>query len=190
MRGGAGDCILEQTCWRHSGPIHLGRRTAEGGCPHMGCGGLEAMRFLHNFLQAFLLAVGAVLRGADEHLHEVVVEGVVELALETPFELRVVEVAGMQIEIICVDGERGLFELNDDLDAFALGARGEIQQGMFVEKQLRLHAVQAGMGGFGHRGILLESGRSDHGVRPRGPGIDMFRLSTGTLYNQIEGQWL
>jgi hypothetical protein len=22
-----------------SGPIHLGRRTAEGGCPHMSCGG-------------------------------------------------------------------------------------------------------------------------------------------------------
>jgi len=34
------------------------------------------------------------LRGADEHFDEVVVQRIVELALEAPFELRVVEVAG------------------------------------------------------------------------------------------------
>jgi len=27
-----------ETWAQASGPIHLGRRTAEGGCPHMSCG--------------------------------------------------------------------------------------------------------------------------------------------------------
>ena len=45
------------------------------------------------------------MRGADEHLYEVGVEGIVELALEAPFELRVVEVAGMEFEVVGVDGD-------------------------------------------------------------------------------------
>ena len=54
----------------------------------------------------FSAALGAVLRRADKHFDEVVVQGVVELALEAPFKLLVVEVAGMKIEIIGVHGER------------------------------------------------------------------------------------
>ena len=86
--------------------------------------------------QAPLAAVGAVLRGADEHFHEVVVEGVVELALEAPFELRVVEVAGMEIEVVSMHGYGFVFEFNDDLDAVSFGARGEVQQRMLVEAEL------------------------------------------------------
>src|SRR5579863_4120124 len=91
-------------------------------------------------LQALLAAVGAVLRSADEHFHEVVVQCVKKLALEAPFELRVVEVARVQVEIVCVDGDGFVFELDDDLDAFALGAGGEIQQWMFIETKLRQHS--------------------------------------------------
>jgi len=87
-------------------------------------------------LQAFLAAVGAVLRGADEHFHEVVVEGVKELALEAPFELRVVEVAGVKIEVVGMHRERWIFELDDDFDALPFGTGREVQQGMLVEKQL------------------------------------------------------
>jgi hypothetical protein len=69
-------------------------------------------------------------------------EGVIELALEAPFELRVVEVAGMEIEVVGVDGDGLVFEFNDDFYAFAFGASGKVQQRMFVEAELGLDAVQ------------------------------------------------
>jgi hypothetical protein len=105
-------------------------------------------------LQALLTSVGAVLRGADEHFHEVVVQCVEELALEAPFELRVVEVARVQVEIVGVDWNRFVFELDDDLDAFAFGAGGKAQQWMLVEEELSEDAVEAGVGGLRHRGRL------------------------------------
>ena len=99
---------------------------------------------------------GAVLRSADEHLAEIIVQRVVELALEAPFKLRVVEVARVQVEVIRVHRDRGVFELNDYFHAFALGARGEIQQRMLVETELGEDSVQAGGGGLGHRGIVKQ----------------------------------
>jgi hypothetical protein len=96
-------------------------------------------------LQSLLAAVGAVLRSADEHFHEVVVESVKELALEAPFELRVVKIARVQVEIIRVDGDGFVLELDDDLDAFALGARGKIQQGMLVKTKLRQHSLESNL---------------------------------------------
>src|SRR6202041_897946 len=83
-----------------------------------------------------LASVSAVLRGADKHFDEVVVQGVVKLALEAPFELRVVEVAGMQIEIVGVYRDRCVFELDDYFYAFAFGAGGEVQQRVLVEAEL------------------------------------------------------
>jgi hypothetical protein len=61
------------------------------------------------------------------------VERVVELALEAPFELRVIEVAGMEIEIVRMHRNRGIFELDDDFHAVALGPRRKVQEGMLVE---------------------------------------------------------
>jgi hypothetical protein len=61
------------------------------------------------------------LRGTDEHFDEVIVQRVVKLALEAPFELRMVKVAGMQIEIIRVHRDRSVFELNDYFNAFTFG---------------------------------------------------------------------
>ena len=101
--------------------------------------------------QSPLAAVGAVLRSANEHFHKVVVQGVVELALEAPFELRVVEVAGMQIEIVSVNRDTPVFELDNYLDAFAFSPGGESQKGMLVEAELGLDSIQARAGGFGHR---------------------------------------
>ena len=91
------------------------------------------------------------MRGADEHFHEVVVQGVVELALEAPFELRVVEVAGVEIEIIGVHGDGFVFEFNDDLDSVSLRARGKVQQRMLVEAKLGEDSVEARVRGIGHR---------------------------------------
>ena len=62
-----------------------------------------------------------------------------------------VEITGMQIEVVGVYRERGVFELDGDFHAFALGTRGEVQQRMFVKAELGEDAVQARGGCFGHR---------------------------------------
>jgi hypothetical protein len=103
-----------------------------------------------------LAAVGTVLRCADEHFYEVVVQRVIELPLEAPFELRVVEVAGMKIEIVGVNGDRSVLELDDDFYTFAFGAGGKIQQGVFVETELSEDTVETREGGFGHRRIVKQ----------------------------------
>ena len=94
------------------------------------------------------------MRSADEHFHEVVVQRVEKLALKAPFELRMIEIARVQIEIIRMHGDGLIFEFNDDLDALALGARGEIQQRMLIETQLREDSVEAGTSRFRHSAIV------------------------------------
>jgi hypothetical protein len=90
------------------------------------------------------MSFGAILRRADEHLYEIVVQGIEELALEAPFKLRIVEIAWMEIEIISVHRNRFIFEVDDDLDAFSLSARREVQQRVLIEAELREDAVEAG----------------------------------------------
>jgi hypothetical protein len=105
------------------------------------------------------------LRGADEHFREVVVQGVVELSLEALFELGVVEVAGMEIEIVGVHGDGFVLELDDDLDAVSFGAGGEIQERMLVEAELGEDAVEARVCTFGHARILAEGVGTHHSER-------------------------
>ena len=61
----------------------------------------------------------------------------------------------MQIEIVSVHRNRFILELDDDLDPFALAPRREVQQRVFVQPQLRKHALQANLGGTWHRRILI-----------------------------------
>jgi hypothetical protein len=91
----------------------------------------------------FLLAQLPILRGADEHLHEIVVQRVVKLALKAPLELRVVEIAGMQIEIVSVNRHAFVLEADNDFYAFAFGTGRKGQQWMFVERELSEHAVES-----------------------------------------------
>src|SRR4029077_4382906 len=113
----------------------------------------KARRFCaaYRSLQAVPVPVGAILRRADKHFDEVIMQRIVELALEAPFKLRMVEVAGMEIEIISVHRHGSVSELDDHLHAFALGPRREIQQRMLVEAELRENTVEARGSGFGHR---------------------------------------
>jgi len=88
------------------------------------------------------------------------VQAIKELALESPFELGMVQVAGMELEIIGVYGDIRIFELDDDLDAFALVAGGEVEQGMLVEAKLGEHAVETWVRRSWHSRILVESGKA------------------------------
>src|SRR5579872_6743086 len=75
--------------------------------------------------QSLLLSIGPILRRADEHLDKIVMQSVVKLALKTPFELRIVEIPRMQVEVISVDRNALILELDDDLNSVAFRARGE-----------------------------------------------------------------
>src|SRR5579862_1445530 len=78
-------------------------------------------------------AIGPVLRRTNEHFNEVIVQCIVKLALEAPFELGMIEVARMKIEIISVHRYGPVFELNDHFNPFSLGSGREVEQGMLIE---------------------------------------------------------
>ncbi len=80
-----------------------------------------------------------VLRGADEHLDEVVVQAIVELALERPFKLGIVEIARMEFEVVSMDWRIGEPGPDDHFDRFAFDASVKLHKRMLVEAELLLH---------------------------------------------------
>jgi hypothetical protein len=79
------------------------------------------------------LTLKTILRRADKHFDQVVVQAVVELPLQSPLELRVVQVARMKIEVVSVHRHRRILELDDQFDAITLSSGGELQQGMLIK---------------------------------------------------------
>jgi hypothetical protein len=100
------------------------------------------------------LTLDAVLRCADEHFDQVVVQTIIELALEAPFELRMVQIARVQIEVIGVYWDTWILELDDQFNAIALGASIEIEQWMLVEAELSENTFEAWIVTFSHRCIV------------------------------------
>ena len=70
-------------------------------------------------------------------------EAIVKLALKSPLELRVVEIAGMHFENVGVNRNRRVSELDKDFYRLPFCLRGEVQQRMLVETQLVPHALEA-----------------------------------------------
>ena len=71
----------------------------------------------------------------------------------------------MHFEIISVHGNRRVFELNDQLDAFTFGACREIQQRMLVESELSENPVEARGNGFRHANNCIPQ-RGETGMNP------------------------
>jgi hypothetical protein len=124
-------------------------------------------------LQSLLPAIGAILRSADEHFDEVIVQGIVELALKAPFKLSIVEVAGMHIKIISVHRHGWIFELNNHFHAISLGTRRKIQQWMLVKAELIENAIQASMNTFGHNAIVKQDWPQFAGWRGLASGVSL-----------------
>lgn len=76
------------------------------------------------------------MRGADEHFDEIVVEGVVELALELPGELRTFQIAGMNLENVGMYRDCRVLQVNQNLDDSIGFPGGESEQRMIVEAQV------------------------------------------------------
>ena len=83
------------------------------------------------------------LRSAREHLDEVVVEAIEKLALKGPLELRVAQVAGVELEIISVHRHGWIFEANDHFHCLAAQLRVEGEQRMLVKRELIQNTLQA-----------------------------------------------
>jgi len=96
-------------------------------------------------------------------------QAVEKLALESPLELRVVEVARVHIEVVSMHRNGAVLELNNQLHTLAFGARREVHQGVLVEAQLRADSFQARVPVFGHGMILAKPGCTclDASLRPR-----------------------
>ena len=126
-------------------------------------------------LQSLLPAIGAILRSADEHFDEVIVQGIVELALKAPFKLSIVEVAWVHIKIISVHRHGWIFELNNYFHAISLGARRKIQQRMLVKTELIENAIQASIDSFGHKSIVKQDSPQFAGLRVLASGLSLLR---------------
>jgi hypothetical protein len=123
--------------------------------------------------QPLLPAMGAILRSADEHFDEVIVQGIVELALKAPFKLSIVEVARVHIKIISVHRHGWIFELNNYFHAISLGARRKIQQRMLVKAELIENAIQASIDSFGHNAIVKQDSPQIAGLRVLASGLSL-----------------
>jgi len=127
-----------------------------------------------------LPAIGAILRSADEHFDEVIVQGIVELALKAPFKLSIVEVARVHIKIISVHRHGWVFELNNYFHAISLGPRRKIQQRVFVKAELIENAIQASIDGFGHNAIVKQDSPQFADLRVLASGLSPRREPIST----------
>ena len=88
--------------------------------------------------------------GINEHLYEVVVESFEDHALQRPDELRVLQVARMNLKIVSMDVCRFVLQIDHELDPAAVGLpRAEAQQRVDVFFQFLLDFRQR-LGVFAH----------------------------------------
>jgi hypothetical protein len=76
-----------------------------------------------------------------KHFDEIVMQAVVELVLQMPGELGMIQIAGMNGEHVGVNGEGGVFQVNQNFDDAILLARGKGEQGMLVKAEVLKHLV-------------------------------------------------
>src|SRR5271165_3023451 len=93
-----------------------------------------------------------VLRRADKHLDDVIMQAVEDLPLQGPLELRIVQIARVQVEVVGVNAWFGEARPDDELHSFALFARVKGDERVLVQPQLFLHVLQAGV----HRAIVTQ----------------------------------
>ena len=81
-------------------------------------------------------------------------QAIVELALEAPFELWMIQVTRVKLEIVRMHRKLRILELDDDLDCFALGAGVEDKQRMLVEPKLSQYPFETLIVCLIHQGIV------------------------------------
>lgn len=77
-----------------------------------------------------------ILRRVGEHFYEVIVQSVVELALQMPGKLRMVEIASVNGKHVGVNGDGGILQVDQNFYGAIVFADGEGEQRMLVEPQV------------------------------------------------------
>src|ERR1700728_3280805 len=77
-----------------------------------------------------------ILRRVREHFYKVVVQSVVELALQMPGKLGMVEIASVNGEHVGLNGDGGILQVDQNFYGAIVFADGEGQQRMLVEPQV------------------------------------------------------
>ena len=85
-------------------------------------------------------------------------QAIIELPLEAPLELRMVQITRVQIEVIGVHRYTRIPELDDQFDAITFAASIEREQRVLIETELSEYAIQARLITFNHRCIVKRIG--------------------------------
>jgi len=113
-----------------------------------------------------------LLRSVGKHFDEIVMQAIVELALQMPCELGMLEVAGMNRKYVGVHRDGRVLQVDQHFDYTVVLARGKSQQRMLVEPQVIIDFLQ----GVGHGSIVLRWGnqfpvlRKEQGIENWEPG--------------------
>jgi len=84
------------------------------------------------------------------------VQAIIELPLEGPFELRMIQVTRMELEVVGMHGDTRILELNDDFHSLAFSLSGKIEQRVLIQPELGKNAIQSGIAYGRHASILTE----------------------------------
>jgi len=95
-----------------------------------------------------------ILRRANEHFDEIVVEAVVDLALKMPGKLRVIEIARMDCKGIRMHRHGRILQIDQNLDETVCFARGKCEKWMLVESEVVENLRK--LRGVGHGNIVVE----------------------------------
>ena len=79
------------------------------------------------------MTLSAILRRAGKHLDQIIVQAIVKLALECPFELGMVKIAGMHFEAVGVHRDGRIFEVDEDFNCVTFFLGLKVEERMFVE---------------------------------------------------------
>src|ERR1035437_8748663 len=79
---------------------------------------------------------GAILRGADKHFDEIVVQAVVQLVLKMPGKLGMIEVARVNRKHVGVNRDGRVFQIDQNFDSAVVLACGKGKQRMIVKLQV------------------------------------------------------
>jgi len=97
-----------------------------------------------------------ILWRADEHFNEVVVQAVVNLMLQVPFELRMIQIASVDRKHIGVHGNVRVVQVDQDFDGSVVVARRKGEKRVLVAPEVIANFRQVGR--VSHPNILLTGG--------------------------------
>jgi len=94
-----------------------------------------------------------ILRRAGKHFDEIIVQSIVELVLQMPGELRMIEIARVNWKHVGVNRDGRVLQIDEDFDHAVIFARRKSEQRMIIEPQVIEYFLQKP--GVGHGFIVL-----------------------------------